>query len=270
MNEYLNIQIARTRFAVSSDYAAFFDWLKDRNRGFMAQEEPHFRINIAIKHVGKDNSKGRYLSMKTDARDYERGELTLIVESTSDSNLYWMLEQICMRCAAVYKSPRDLLMHSSAVVEGGKAFLFLGKSGAGKSTVCHVLSGDPSINILHDDMTAVSQEDDHFRVWNTPLSGEIPGDFSESAPLQAVFLLKQDPENYTVKMRPWKAAGQISLNLVPPLVPGNGTLVPEPSQSLDLLLKLAEQVPCYELHFRPERDFWKCVQETLNTESVIR
>ena len=159
-------------------------------------------------------------------------------------------------------------MHSSGVIQGGKAHLFLGPSGLGKSTVCKLLAQEPSFQVLHDDMTVVSRKGAEFFVWSTPLSGEMPAESSSNAPLEAVFSLKHDQTNYIQRLSRKKAAGLLALGLVPPLVPKNGSLVVEPTESLKLLLEMAEAVPCYELHFRPEPDFWKCIPQLLEKESL--
>jgi energy-coupling factor transporter ATP-binding protein EcfA2 len=176
--------------------------------------------------------------------------------------------QICLRCAIAAKLPPDLLLHSAGIVHDGMVYLFSGKSGAGKSTVCKLLAQDSSFIILHDDMVAIAQTQEIFRAWSTPLSGEMPAGDSMGAPLQAVFFLKHDLTNYVTSLSRRKAAGLLALNLVPPLVARNDSLVNQPAESIEQLLMLTERIPCYELHFRPERSFWDCIPKVFEAESV--
>jgi hypothetical protein len=167
------------------------------------------------------------------------------------------------------KNPPDLLLHSSGVMRDGNAYVFSGVSGAGKSTACRLLSREPSFTVLHDDAIAVTQAEDGFQAWSTPLSGEMPARHSRGAPLKAVFFLKHGQTNYATRLNGKKAAMMLALNVMPPITVSNGVLVLEPEESLKLLLTLAESVPCYELYFRPEHGFWKQIPQLSDNELPV-
>jgi hypothetical protein len=96
----------------------------------------------------------------------------------------------------------------------------------------------------------------------------MPAYRSISAPLRAVFFLKHSQTNYAVKLSSRKAAGRIALSLVPPYITTNGHLEFDPSESLRLALTLAEVIPCYEFHFKPETEFWEYIPPLFEKESA--
>jgi len=86
------------------------------------------------------------------------------------------------------------LMHASSVVRNGRAFLFSGVSGAGKTTISRLLPADA--HLLTDEMSFVRREAEGYFAYGTPFAGDLarPGE-NIRAPLATIFLLQQGPEN---------------------------------------------------------------------------
>ena len=268
MNDYVTLQVAGTRFAITCSYPSFAEWLTERYHCFISQEEPHLRINIKLAGLPKGKSYSHILYITTNGHHREHGELELSMTCSSPVDFFGSVLQISLRCATLAKRPPDLLLHSAGIMMGGKTYLFSGVSGSGKSTACRLLSQEPGFSILHDDMISVSQTEEGFKAWSTPLRGEIPAKRNRGAPLEAAFFLKHSQTNYVTRLSGRNAAGQLACSLVPPLIATNGSLAVEAAESLRPLLALAESIPCYELHFRPENGFWKCIPQLFEKESV--
>ena len=268
MSKYIVLQVADTRFAVRCDYLPFTRWLAERHRGFISQGEPHLRLNIRLDSVPQGRSFGNFVSIEANGDHREHGELEVSVVYSNPAYLFWHMLHYCLRCAIGAKHPPDLLLHSAGIVRRGMAYLFSGPSDAGKSTVCKLLANEPSFTILHDEIMAIAQTEEGFHAWSTPLNGEMPARYSISAPLRAVFFLKHDRTNYATRLGGRKAAGQLALSLLPPYITTNGHLKFEPAESLRLALTLAERIPCYELHFRPDHGFWECIPQLFEKESA--
>ena len=87
-------------------------------------------------------------------------------------------------------------LHASVVVNDGKAVLFMGKSGTGKSTHSRLwlehLSGT---YLLNDDNPIVRLKEDEAVVYGSPWSGKTHCYLNESAPVAAFVRLKQAPYN---------------------------------------------------------------------------
>lgn len=87
-------------------------------------------------------------------------------------------------------------LHSSVVVNEGRAFLFMGKSGTGKSTHSALwLRHIEGTELLNDDNPVVRLVDGKAMAYGSPWSGKTPCYRNESAPVAAMVRLKQGPRN---------------------------------------------------------------------------
>ena len=89
-----------------------------------------------------------------------------------------------------------LLIHASTVRHRGKANIFLGQSGTGKSTHSHLwLEHIEGAELINDDNPVISIENGIPTVYGTPWSGKTPCYRNTSAPIRAIVRLEQAPEN---------------------------------------------------------------------------
>ena len=90
-----------------------------------------------------------------------------------------------------------LEMHSSVVINDGKGYLFLGRSGTGKSTHSRLwIENIPGTVLLNDDNPILRlMPDGSARVFGSPWSGKTPCYKAEDVPAGAVVQLKQAPYN---------------------------------------------------------------------------
>jgi len=136
-----------------------------------------------------------------------------------------------------------LYVHASAVDMGGQGLVFAGPSEAGKSTMVKLI-GDRA-RVLCDDRVVVRRAAGGFRVHGTWNHGEIPRVSASSAPLRAVFFLRQAKTNRLDRVTDPKAvlAGFLP-RLVRPLVTADWW-----ERTLGLAGEVARDVPFYELSF---------------------
>lgn len=85
------------------------------------------------------------------------------------------------------------LVHAASALRGGKAFLFAGVSGAGKTTISRL--APPDVELLTDEISYVRREREQYLACGTPFAGELGVGENESAPLSALFLLEKGSEN---------------------------------------------------------------------------
>ena len=87
-------------------------------------------------------------------------------------------------------------LHASVVVKDGKAVLFMGKSGTGKSTHSRLwLEHIPGTSLLNDDNPIVRLNDEDAIVYGSPWSGKTHCYLNENTPIAAFIRLKQAPYN---------------------------------------------------------------------------
>ena len=94
------------------------------------------------------------------------------------------------------------LFHSATVSFEGKGYMFLGKSGTGKSTHARLwLKHINGVELMNDDNPAVRIKPDGTTVvYGTPWSGKTPCYKNVSAPLGAIVLLSQAPYNKITRL----------------------------------------------------------------------
>ena len=90
-----------------------------------------------------------------------------------------------------------LEMHSSVVMKDERAYMFLAKSGTGKSTHSRMwLENIPGTELLNDDNPIVRIfADGSTKVFGSPWSGKTPCYRNRSAELGAMVLIRRCPEN---------------------------------------------------------------------------
>jgi hypothetical protein len=86
------------------------------------------------------------------------------------------------------------LVHAASGIRNGKAFLFSGVSGAGKTTISRL--APPDATLLTDEISYVRRAGDGYVAYGTPFAGELaePGE-NVQAPIDTLFFLEQGPEN---------------------------------------------------------------------------
>lgn len=142
-----------------------------------------------------------------------------------------------------------VLMHACGVNVGGKGLLFTGTSTAGKTTTARLWAGREGASLLGDDNIIVGERDGRYWMYGTPWPGE-GGVFSpEAVPLDRIFVLRHASENRAVPLRPVDAASRLLVRSFPTFWDAEGM-----AYTTELLGRLAQAVPCYDLGFRPEPD----------------
>ncbi len=94
-----------------------------------------------------------------------------------------------------------LVMHASVVMNDGKGYLFLGRSGTGKSTHSSLwLKHIPGTELLNDDNPILRlMPDGSARVFGSPWSGKTPCYKNRDVPAGAVVRIRQAPFNQIEK-----------------------------------------------------------------------
>ena len=140
-------------------------------------------------------------------------------------------------------------VHSSAIVYNGRAVLFLGESGTGKST--HTRLWRENIDgavLLNDDSPFIGFVDGRATAFGAPWSGKTPCYKQEQYPIAAIVRLSQAPHNAIRPLRSVHAIGA----LLPSLTPAFGYDDELQDRMLATLSKIISQVPVYHLECLPD------------------
>ena len=153
--------------------------------------------------------------------------------------------EACVRIAASVALARRgaLILHASCVEHAGKALVFTGVSGAGKSTISSMLDGVGGARKIGDELVVISRDE----VYVPPYLGPAGIAHGAHAPLAAVHFLVQAPHHTRTPVAPTAALREI-LRHVLVYVAEHRTA----DHVLALAADLTRQVPFYRLEFRKD------------------
>lgn len=140
-----------------------------------------------------------------------------------------------------------VILHASSVVVDGRSLLFLGHSGAGKSTMAEIASSCGA-EVLSDDRTIVTIERGVATAWGSPWHGSCSKSSPTCAPIAAVFLLVQAPRNEVRQIDVSRAFSEMFVRVYQPTVDAG-----EVERVIDVLHLVASAVPSGELEFLPNK-----------------
>lgn len=158
---------------------------------------------------------------------------------------------------ALARTGTGLLLHAAAVEHEGRAVLFLGPSGAGKTTA--VRRSAPR-RVLADDVVVVQSPEgrEPWTAVTSPLwaSGDFPGRIAEpglSLPLGLACALRRTARTEIDRMAGARAAVAVA-GVAPFLTPGAGFDVAGPAAAM------VRQVPTCSLGCSLSEDFWPALE----------
>ncbi len=158
-----------------------------------------------------------------------------------------------------------LLMHSSVALHDGRGYLFLGKSGTGKSTHNDLWNKYiPGTEILNDDNPAIRIVDGKPFVCGTPWSGKRNFYRQLSVPIGAYVRLEQAPENIIEKEHKLQGFATILSSC--------STMIwdkPSYNAICDTASAVASVIPVFHLKNRPDEEAAKMSFEACTGKKYV-
>ena len=146
------------------------------------------------------------------------------------------------------------LVHAASAIRGGRAFLFAGVSGAGKTTISRL--APPDAALLTDEISYVRRAGNAYEAWGTPFAGELAkvGE-NQAAPLNTLFLLEKGPENRIEEIAEADAVRLLLRNIL---------FFADDPELVSLVFRSAcefvEKVPVRRLIFVPDKSVWEMIR----------
>jgi ABC-type glutathione transport system ATPase component len=147
-----------------------------------------------------------------------------------------------------------LVIHASMAIVDGEALVFVGHSGAGKSTIARIAEM-AGARIPTDDRTILTFEDGSVRAWGSPWYGSLVRKTPEGAPVRHVFLLQQAKADRIDPLPPAQAVKELFARLVQPRLDAG-----EVESALARLEELVQTVPVSILRFLPTEAAFELAQ----------
>ena len=145
------------------------------------------------------------------------------------------------------------LLHGASAIRNGRAFLFSGISGAGKTTISRL--APPDSTLLTDEISYVRRDGEGYRACGTPFAGELArlGE-NAAAPIARLFFLAKGPEN---RIDPIEAPDALRMLL------RNILFFADDSELVKMVFRSAceflARVPAFRLTFYPDEGVWDLI-----------
>jgi len=144
-------------------------------------------------------------------------------------------------------SRQGILLHAAGVLANRRAFIFAGRSGAGKTSLARRLQSRDPLRFLSDDRILVRKAGDRFTAFGTPWPGEGGIAENDGGPLEGLFFIIHGQSTRVTPIRPQTALKRLlPVASVPwydrEAFPG----------ALDCCEAMTCRVPAYDFHITPE------------------
>lgn len=181
--------------------------------------------------------------------DLSDAKVTLNCEGLEKWNTFNTAMDFCFLLATACRG--TLLTHSSSIVYDGRAYIFLGKSGTGKSTHSRMwLKAIEGTVLMNDDHPVVRVHDDgRVIAYGSPWSGKTPCYKNMSAPLGGVIRISRAPYNKARRLSPIESYASLMTSC------SGMTWERQLADGKDATLQnVIKSVPCWVMECLPDED----------------
>lgn len=257
------IKIGGMPIQVRSESPEFLRMLEKRYSGFLSPEtRPIFELNVDLVAPGRITEEDD-ISVRFNSGRWiiERGDLCAEWDPVShrgrivqSSNPYSIDAALRIIHSLILAREGGLLVHAASVLRNGKAFLFAGVSGAGKTTIARLAPTDATL--LTDEISYLRRNGHGYLAYGTPFAGELArvGE-NVQAPLAALYLLQKGPENAIEPVKGSEAARKLLENVL--FFTHDTELV---GLVFESACELVRNVPVYTLTFVPDESIWEQIK----------
>jgi len=256
------IEIGGFPIRLSTDDPAFIEMLRERYAGFVTSgtnAQIEFDVMLAPPDAMLGNGEVR-VERESGQWSMGRGDFEadwnpraargIIRQSANPYSLNSVLRIVHTLLLAEHGG---FLVHASSAVRNGRAFLFAGASGAGKTTIARL--APPDVTLLTDEISYVSRQEDGYHAYGTPFAGDL-GRLGENmrAPLATLYLLTKGTENKIEPVSAAEAGRALLENIL--CFARDGELV---QSVFEAACDFVGRVPTQRLTFTPDARVWEMI-----------
>lgn len=262
--ESVAIEIGGMAIALRTQDPSFRQLLEDRYAGFVrpsSRSDFQFDIDLFEPSETMANEEDVQVKMQGDEWVLTRGDFRARWSPgercggiRQSRNPYAIDSVLRIVHTLILAEQGGFLVHAASLIRDGRAFLFAGVSGAGKTTISRL--APPDAKLLTDEISYVRREGNQYLACGTPFAGELArvGE-NRSAPLRALFLLEKGPENRIEPMSATEAVRSLMRNIL---------FFAEDAELVRLVFQSAcefiERVPVRRLIFVPDQRVWEIIR----------
>ena len=179
-------------------------------------------------------------------------------DETVRGEKYFSELNVYQRCANILLTKGVLHLHSSFVLHQGKALLFTGPSGIGKTTQAELWRDYQGSMIVNGDACLMRKIEGGWYAFGTPVHGTSSYCENKKAPISAIIILKQWEENLLVKADPFSALSSSLSEFYRP------RMRKETEEKFwNAIDSLFQEIPFYHLNCRPDKEATEIVKREI-------
>jgi hypothetical protein len=240
----------------------FLELLHSRYAGFVNDHaRAEFELEVDLKQPsGVHRAAGVRVRQKDGRWTLERGDFRAEWEPAvghgriqQTANPYSIDAVLRIVHTLVLAKQGGFLLHSASAIRNGKAFLFAGVSGAGKTTISRLAPDDATL--LTDEVSYVRKQSNGYVAYGTPFTGELAklGE-NTCASVNMLYLLAQGPENRIDPVNVADAGRELLANML---------FFAEDPEMVQMAFQAAcdfvHRVPVQRLTFVPDARVWEMI-----------
>jgi hypothetical protein len=251
------VEIGGIPIALSTNDESFLDLLRQRYNGFLSSSLPEFELEFDLTRAGIVSDDDIQVRREGGVWLIERGDFHARWDPVTgrgtvrqNANPYSLDSVLRILHSLILAERGGFLLHAASAICDGRAYLFSGVSGAGKTTTTRLAPAD--ITLLTDEISYLRPNVDGYSAFGTPFAGELAKSGENCfAPVSALFFLEKGPENRVDELTSTEAVRRLMRNIL---------FFAEDRSLVEKLLATAcdfvAKVPIRRLTFYPDERVW--------------
>ncbi len=265
------VEIGGIPISLSTTDKRFYELLLRRYEDFLSEASTEFALDFEI--LEPRPASDHDVRVRREGEDWllERGDFFARWDPRTGKGLVrqnanpYSLDSVLRILHSLILAKRGgFLLHAASAIFDGRAFLFSGVSGAGKTTMTRIAT--PDVTLLTDEISYVRPfnvpppndgTDAHagsksYRAFGTPFAGELAkAGENTSAAIGALFFLEKGPENRIEELSSSEAVRRLMRNIL--FFAEDPSLVEE---LLSTACAFVASLPIRRLTFYPDSRVW--------------
>ena len=256
------VEIGGIPISLSTVHGPFFNLLVERYAGFLSHSRSEFELDFEITEPRPASDDD--VRVRRDGAHWliERGDFCVRWDPRSGKGCVrqhakpYSLDSVLRILHSLILVERGgFLLHAASAICDGRAYLFSGVSGAGKTTMTRL--APPEVTLLTDEISYIQPGDvplceGTYRAFGTPFAGELAkSGENTSAPISALFFLEKGPENRVEELPSAEAVRRLMRNIL--------FFAEDPALVENLMASACDfvaRVPIRRLTFYPDPKVW--------------
>ncbi|MGA7683602.1 MAG: hypothetical protein WCC32_02435 [Terriglobales bacterium] len=262
------VEIGGIPISLSTSDEVFFELLRRRYEDFLSTTPAEFALDFEIIEPRPASDDDVRVRREGEEWLLERGDFSARWDPRTgtgrvrqNANPYSLDSVLRILHSLILARRGGFLLHAASAICDGRAFLFSGVSGAGKTTMTRIATAN--VTLLTDEISYVrpgavgdAQPGAAYRAFGTPFAGELAkAGENTSAPIAALFFLEKGPENRIDEMSSAEAVRRLMRNIL--FFAEDPNLVEE---LLSTACAFVASLPIRRLTFYPDSQVWEQVR----------